>query len=172
MSDSCCNCSKEIWKEPKKTICFLVLFNIGYLYLRHKQTGLISLFLTLTLYKILISIVLKKFDISCCKSGCCNELGNQEEKIKKNEECILKGINKINDIIEMKENADYKIIGFCILMIFIGETFSSLTVIVLCVDIFVLLSYGKINDLIKENYEKYSKMIIEKIPKFKDEKID
>ena len=57
-------------------------------------------------------------------------------------------------------------------MIMIGETFSSLTVIVLCVDIFVLLSYGKINDLIKENYEKYSKMIIEKIPKFKDEKID
>ena len=172
MSDSCCNCSKEIWKEPKKTICFLVLFNIGYLYLRHKQTGLISLFLKLTLYKILISIVVKKFDISCCKSGCCNELGNQEEKIKKNEECILKGINKINDIIEMKENADYKIICFCILMIMIGETFSSLTVIVLCVDIFVLLSYGKINDLIKENYEKYSKMIIEKIPKFKDEKID
>ena len=172
MSDSCCNCSKEIWKEPKKTICFLVLFNIGYLYLRHKQTGLISLFLTLTLYKILISIVLKKFDISCCKSGCCNELGNQEEKIKKNEECILKGINKINDIIEMKENADYKIIGFCILMIFIGETFSSLTIIVLCVDIFVLINYGNYKDLIKQNFEKYSKMILEKVPKYKDEKID
>ncbi len=172
MSDSYCNCGKEIWKEPKKTICFLVLFNIGYLYLRHYQIGLISLVLKLTLYTLLISIVAKKFDISCCKNDCCKDSGNKEEKLKKNEECILKGINKINDIIEMKQNADYEIIYFCILMIFIGETFSSLTIIVLCVDIFVLLSYGKINDLIKENYEKYSKMIIEKIPKFKDEKID
>ena len=167
MSDSCCNCSKEIWKEPKKTICFLVLFNIGYLYLRNKQTGLISLFLKLTLYKILISIVVKKFDISFCKSGCCNELGNQEEKIKKNEECILKGINKINDIIEMKENADYNILYFCILMILFGETFSTLTVIVLCVDIFVILHYGNLKNQIKEYYNTYSKMIIDKVPKYK-----
>jgi len=172
MSDSCCDCSKEIWKDPKKTICFLVCFNITYFYLKYNQTGLISFCLTLILYSIIICICVKKFDISYCKINCCNDLENPEEKLKKNEECILKGINKINDIIEMKENADYKIIGFCILMIFIGETFSSLTVFVLCVNIFVLINYGNVKDLIKQNYEKYSKMIIDKIPKYKNVKID
>ena len=41
----------------------------------------------------------------------------------------------------MKENADYNILYFCILMILLGETFSILTVIVLCVDIFIILHY-------------------------------
>ena len=50
--------------------------------------------------------------------------------MKKTEEYVLKGVNKINDIIEMKENADYNILYFCILMILLGETFSTLTVIV------------------------------------------
>ena len=39
----------------------------------------------------------------------------------------------------MKENADYNILYFCILMTLFGKTFSTLTVIVLCVDIFVIL---------------------------------
>ena len=62
--------------------------------------------------------------------------------MKKTEEYVLKGVNKINDIIEMKENADYNILYFCVLMILLGETFSILTVIVLCVDIFIILHYG------------------------------
>jgi hypothetical protein len=87
--------------------------------------------------------------------------------MKKTEEYVLKGVNKINDIIEMKENADYNILYFCILMILFGETFSTLTVIVLCVDIFVILHYGNLKNQIKEYYNTYSKMIIDKVPKYK-----
>ena len=168
MSDSC-NCGKDLWKKPKETICFLICFNLTYLYLRHYQTELISLCLKLLFYTILFSIIMKKLDIPCCKEGncCCSSSENPEEKIKKTEEYVLKGVNKINDIIEMKENADYNILYFCILMILFGETFSTLTVIVLCVDIFVILHYGNLKNQIKEYYNTYSKMIIDKVPKYK-----
>jgi len=172
MSESKDCCSKDLWKNPKKTICFLICFNLGYFYLRNNKIGMISLCLTLTLYKILFCIVVKKLNISFCNCNCNPQNENQEEKLKKTEDCFLKGINKINDIVEMKENADYKIVFFCILLILFGENFSTLSVFVLGVDIYVLLHYGTLKDKIKEYYNKYSQMVVEKIPKYKGEKID
>ena len=142
--ENCCKCKDILnWKNPKITIAALIVANILYFLFRN------------------INI--------------CNE--NEENCEEELKNYIINLNKKLNKIIELDDIPN--LIYICLLCIIISsylENFKSITILIIFFDIYVLLQ----NETIKKQKEKYSKMLsdlinknlLEKIPKYKEEKLE
>jgi len=168
---NCCNCKDILnWKNPKITIVVLIAVNILYFVFRNTNISFVALASQLLFYYIVGKIICKKFDINICNE---NE-ENFEEELKN---YIIKLNRKLNKIIELDDIPN--LIYICLLCIIISsylENFKSITILIIFFNIYVLLQ----NETIKKYKEKYSKMLydlinknlLEKIPKYKEEKLE
>ena len=170
--ENCCKCKDILnWKNPKITIAALIVANILYFLFRNINISFVALASQLLFYYILGKIICKKFDLNL---GCNKNEKECEEELKN---YIINLNKKLNKIIELDDIPN--LIYICLLCIIISsylENFKSITILIFFFDIYVLLQ----NETIKKQKEKYSKMLsdlinknlLEKIPKYKEEKLD
>ena len=159
------------WKNPKMTIAALIGANILYFLVRNIDISVVALLSQLLFYYIVGKIVCNKFDINL---GCNSKDDKCEEELK---ELITNLNRKLKKIISLDDIPS--LISICLICIIISsylENFKSVTILIIFFDIYVLLQ----NETIKKQKEKYSTMlydlfnknILEKIPKYKEEKLD
>ena len=167
-----CKCKDILnWKNPKMTIAALIGANILYFLVRNINISVVALLSQLLFYYIVGKIICNKFDLNLCGNS---KEDKCEEELK---EYITKLNRKLKKIISLDDIPS--LISICLICIIISsylENFKSVTILIIFFDIYVLLQ----NETIKKQKEKYSKMLydlfnknlLEKIPKYKEEKLD
>ena len=178
---SCCWNDICSWKDEKKTITFLICLNIFYLSALYFKSSLLSLLIQFLFFNALFGILKKKLNlkISMCQSD-CNQ-SKQEENIQKlyyqlfdklNQYCdLLRNIILLNDFKNL-----IKLVICLLFLIAIGDWFSTLTIVILGIDIYILINYKLIDQKLKDSYnlamDMTQKLVIDKIPKYNDAKIE
>jgi hypothetical protein len=169
------------WKDQKKTITFLICLNVTYLSSLYFKTSLLSLLLQFLFFKSLFGITNKKLNLNLkiCESE--SDQSTQEENIQKLY-CLLydelnKYCDKLRNIILLNDYENlFKLVICLLFFITIGNMFSTLTIIILGINIYVLLQYKSFDEKLKDSYnlamDMTKKLVIDKIPKYNDAKIE
>ena len=179
MESNCNNCDICNWKEPKKTIRFLISLNLFYLCYLYFKPSFFSLFIQSIFYHTLIAMVCHKFDIKMPNNFCHKRCGENVDIKKEAEECYIKTYDNVNKILDKLRDmillTDIKnliyLVVVCLVIISYFSHFSSLTVIVLAINLWILVGYIKSNKNLSnkiETFKKNAKNLVEKkIPKYK-----
>ena len=169
------------WKDQKKTITFLICLNVSYLTALYFKTSLLSSLLQFLFFKSLFEIIKQKLNLNLKmgKSDC--DKSTQEENIQKLYCQLYDDLNKYCDtfrnIILLNDIENLIKLVICLLFfIVIGDMFSTLTIIIIGIDIYILLQYKAIDEKLKDSYnlamDMTKKFVIDKIPKYNDAKIE
>jgi hypothetical protein len=171
--DDICN-----WKDPKKTIYFLIYLNLSHLFYLYFKPSLISLIVQSIFYHTLIATLCEKFNVKL-PNIFCHKICNEEQDIQKEaEKCYIntydnvnKILNKLRDMILLNDLKIIYLILSCIIIITFFSHLTSVTVIILAINLYFLITYLKKNEKLTQKLEKSVeniKNIIEnKIPKYK-----
>jgi len=179
MESNCNNCDICNWKEPKKTLRFLISLNLFYLCYLYFKPSFISLFVQSIFYHTLIAMIFHKFGIKMPKNSCHKNCAENVDIKKEAEECYIKTYDNVNKILDKLRDmillTDIKnliyLVVICVVIISYFSHFSSLTVIVLAINLCLLFGYIKSNKTLSkkiEDLEGTIKHLVEnKIPKYK-----
>lgn len=180
MSSRCplCNIKLEdlyTWKDPKKTLIALAIFNFSFIFIKCLNISTISLILNSLIYFTIFKLIMANFAGEQSNSASKNEI--KEETITKMYTFLYDTINKTIDevraicLLSDKGNTLRKII-LLVLVRWISSFFSTMTFIVLMVDVLILLNYGNMYNIMKETVstvlEQIGRIINEKIPKYSE----
>ena len=178
---SCCYNDIVTWKDQKKTLLFLAILNCTYLTALYFKTSLISLFLQMFFFNAFFTIIKKELNlnINLCKSNC--ESSSEKERIEKLYVKIYdesnKYLDKLRNIILLNDFEGLIKLVICLLfLIAVGDCFSTLSILVLGIDIYILIQYKVIDEKIKESYnlvsDNFQKYVVDNIPKYDEHKIE
>lgn len=178
---SCCYNDIVTWKDQKKTLLFLAILNCTYLTALYFKTSLISLFLQMFFFNAFFTIIKKELNlnINLCKSNC--ESTSEKERIEKLYVKIYdesnKYLDKLRNIILLNDFEGLIKLVICLLfLIAVGDCFSTLSILVLGIDIYILIQYKVIDEKIKESYnlvsDNFQKYVVDNIPKYDEHKIE
>lgn len=178
---SCCYNDIVTWKDQKKTLLFLAILNCTYLTALYFKTSLISLFLQMFFFNAFFAIIKKELNlnINLCKSNC--ESTSEKESIEKLYVKIYdesnKYLDKLRNIILLNDFEGLIKLVICLLfLIAVGDCFSTLSILVLGIDIYILIQYKVIDEKIKESYnlvsDNFQKYGVDNIPKYDEHKIE
>jgi hypothetical protein len=178
---SCCYNDIVTWKDQKKTLLFLAILNCTYFTALYFKTSLISLFLQMFFFNAFFSIIKKELNlnINLCKSNC--ESTSEKESIEKLYVKIYdesnKYLDKLRNIILLNDFEGLIKLVICLFfLIAVGDYFSTLSILVLGIDIYILIQYKAIDEKIKESYnlvsDNFDKYVVDNIPKYHEHKIE
>ena len=177
--ESCCNCDICNWKEPKKTIRFLIILNLFHLWYLYFKPSFFSLLIQSIFYHTLMAMICKKFNIELPKVFCHKKCGENLDIKKETEQCYKKTYDNVNKILDKLRDmillTDIKsliiLVAVCLVITSFFSHFTSVTIIVLAINLCILLGYIKshksITDKIENTIEKVKHIIENKIPKYK-----
>ena len=177
--ESCCNCDICNWKEPKKTIRFLIILNLFHLWYLYFKPSFFSLLIQSIFYHTLMAMICKKFNIEWPKVFWHKKCGENSDIKKETKDCYIKTYDNVNKILDKLRDmillTDIKsliiLVAVCLVITSFFSHFTSVTIIVLAINLCILLGYinshKSITDKIENTIEKVKHIIENKIPKYK-----
>ena len=126
-----------------------------------------------------MAMICKKFNIELPKVFCHKKCGENSDIKKETEDCYIKTYDNVNKILDKLRDmillTDIKsliiLVAVCLVITSFFSHFTSVTIIVLAINLCILLGYinshKSITDKIENTIEKVKHIIENKIPKYK-----